>query len=286
VTLSSPKFATYFRDATTALDYAQNRYYASTLGRFTTPDPSRNSGGPVNPQSWNRYTYVEGDPINKYDPSGLQSRTTGILPGDGDTDDPFDCDFNSGFNPAPSPFCYNPLPVPIRPVRESVFCRDLIDIPTDAEKVAEVAVLLGEDSWFKIGSKQYVNGDVLGKPTGADIKRSTVASEEHLMLQVISNSAYYYKRSILDEITPGRYAGYARGLVSFKGSQIALAGSSVCQHLITAIESVDRFSRFDITQLLQWRSVVAPGATAPRTQGAFDLRVAGTDFLDYCPQNR
>jgi RHS repeat-associated protein len=33
------KFATYYRDSTTGLDYAQNRYYANTLGRFTSPDP-------------------------------------------------------------------------------------------------------------------------------------------------------------------------------------------------------------------------------------------------------
>jgi RHS repeat-associated protein len=33
------KFATYYRDETTALDYAVNRYYARTIGRFLTPDP-------------------------------------------------------------------------------------------------------------------------------------------------------------------------------------------------------------------------------------------------------
>jgi len=65
------KFATYFRDQTTALDYAQNRYYARTIGRFTSPDPYRASGGPADPQSWNRYAYVENDPVNSNDPSGL-----------------------------------------------------------------------------------------------------------------------------------------------------------------------------------------------------------------------
>ena len=66
-----PKFATYYRDGSTALDYAQQRYYASTLGGFTSPDPYMASGGPADPQSWNRYAYVQNDPVNYYDPEGL-----------------------------------------------------------------------------------------------------------------------------------------------------------------------------------------------------------------------
>jgi hypothetical protein len=41
------------------------------VGRFLTPDPYRASGGPAAPQSWNRYAYVEGDPVNRFDPTGL-----------------------------------------------------------------------------------------------------------------------------------------------------------------------------------------------------------------------
>ncbi len=65
------KFATYYRDQTTGLDYAQNRYYANTIGRFTSPDPYMASAGLEDPGSWNRYTYVVGDPIRFNDPSGL-----------------------------------------------------------------------------------------------------------------------------------------------------------------------------------------------------------------------
>ena len=65
-----PKFATYYRDATTALDYAQQRYYASTLARFTSPDRSGKNESLRNPVSLNRYAYVNGDPINFNDPSG------------------------------------------------------------------------------------------------------------------------------------------------------------------------------------------------------------------------
>ena len=54
------KFGTYYRDGTTGLDYAQNRYYASTLGRFLSPDPYTASVGPADPGSWNRYAYTRG----------------------------------------------------------------------------------------------------------------------------------------------------------------------------------------------------------------------------------
>jgi RHS repeat-associated protein len=65
------KFATYTRDSATGLDYAQNRYYASQIGRFTTADPYVASGGSEAPQGWNRYAYVQNDPVNYGDPSGL-----------------------------------------------------------------------------------------------------------------------------------------------------------------------------------------------------------------------
>jgi RHS repeat-associated protein len=73
------KFATYTRDSATGLDYAQNRYYASQIGRFTTADPYQASGGPEDPQGWNRYAYVGNDPVNFHDPTGLLM----AVPGEG-----------------------------------------------------------------------------------------------------------------------------------------------------------------------------------------------------------
>jgi RHS repeat-associated protein len=65
------QFATYTRDGATGLDYARNRYYTRTWGRFLSPDPYVASGGPADPGSWNRYAYVQGDPVNYGDPGGL-----------------------------------------------------------------------------------------------------------------------------------------------------------------------------------------------------------------------
>ncbi|MCX6596982.1 MAG: RHS repeat-associated core domain-containing protein [Acidobacteria bacterium] len=64
------KFATYQRESS-GLDYAMNRYYSSVYGRFLSSDPYRASGGPSDPGSWNRYAYVQGDPVNFGDSSGL-----------------------------------------------------------------------------------------------------------------------------------------------------------------------------------------------------------------------
>ena len=70
--LLGENFATYYRDGTTGLDYARNRYYSPILGRFLTADPL-SSADPGDPGSWNQYTYVNGDPVNFNDPTGLQS---------------------------------------------------------------------------------------------------------------------------------------------------------------------------------------------------------------------
>ncbi len=66
------KWATYWRTddgINPGMDYAVNRFYQN--GRFLTPDPYQASGGPGVPQSWNRYAYTRGDPVNLIDPSGL-----------------------------------------------------------------------------------------------------------------------------------------------------------------------------------------------------------------------
>jgi len=72
-TQNRDKFGAYFRDAS-GLDYALNRYYSSSHGRFLTPDPYVASASLTNPQSWDRYPYVENDPVNFVDPQGLNRR--------------------------------------------------------------------------------------------------------------------------------------------------------------------------------------------------------------------
>jgi len=61
-------FTSYERDQESGLDYAMARYYDSSVARFCSADPVL--GSPDDPQTWNRYTYVRNDPVNKVDPSG------------------------------------------------------------------------------------------------------------------------------------------------------------------------------------------------------------------------
>ncbi len=71
VTPAEQFFTGYQRDTESGNDYAQARYYASNMGRFITPDPYDGSYDINNPQSFNRYAYVNGNPLTFTDPSGL-----------------------------------------------------------------------------------------------------------------------------------------------------------------------------------------------------------------------
>jgi RHS repeat-associated protein len=60
------------RDIESGNDYFGARYYASTMGRFLSPDPSGLlAQHPENPQSWNLYVYALNNPLSNLDPNGL-----------------------------------------------------------------------------------------------------------------------------------------------------------------------------------------------------------------------
>jgi RHS repeat-associated protein len=65
-------FTSYERDAESGSDYALNRRYSSTVGRFNQSDQYRSSGYMIDPQSWNRFTYARNNAINRVDPLGLE----------------------------------------------------------------------------------------------------------------------------------------------------------------------------------------------------------------------
>ncbi|MEZ5403819.1 MAG: RHS repeat-associated core domain-containing protein [Bryobacteraceae bacterium] len=66
------KFGTYGRETgTSGLDYADQRYYQWSWGRFATPDSYQAASSDVSePLSYNMYSYAGNDPVNMVDPNG------------------------------------------------------------------------------------------------------------------------------------------------------------------------------------------------------------------------
>jgi hypothetical protein len=65
------------------MDYMHFRFFSASMGRFQKPDS--NFDNPTNnPQGWNLYSYVKGNPVNFNDPTGHQT-----TPGDPPTPAPY-----------------------------------------------------------------------------------------------------------------------------------------------------------------------------------------------------
>jgi len=58
------------RDTESGLDYFGARYYASSMGRWMSPDLPFADQQPSNPQSWNLYGYGRNNPLGGIDPNG------------------------------------------------------------------------------------------------------------------------------------------------------------------------------------------------------------------------
>ena len=68
---SRRKYAGMESNEATGMAHTLWRQYDSLSGRWTAPDPYRGSMAIGMPQTLNRYTYVDNDPVNQVDPDGL-----------------------------------------------------------------------------------------------------------------------------------------------------------------------------------------------------------------------
>jgi RHS repeat-associated protein len=84
-------FTSYERDSESGNDYAQARYYANRLGRFSGLDPL--SGDISDPQTLNKYAYVRNEPTEFSDPTGMLL-VNNCIPGMD-----ISCDDGNGFDP-------------------------------------------------------------------------------------------------------------------------------------------------------------------------------------------
>jgi RHS repeat-associated protein len=68
---SPRKFTGKERDSESGLDNFTARYFGSSLGRFTRPDPITFSKQKlIDPQQWNMYSYARNNPLRFLDPTG------------------------------------------------------------------------------------------------------------------------------------------------------------------------------------------------------------------------
>jgi RHS repeat-associated protein len=150
-TNGTEKFTGYFRDSETGLDYADQRFHNPGTGRFLTPDWSGLGIDPSRPGSWNLYSYVEGDPINHKDASGLELADDPCDPNSPDYD-PYDAQCpGPGGGGGPGGGCVQPNPFTpsrFRPyaeirVRPRVRRRGEADArPTRAPRVRSMCVFI------------------------------------------------------------------------------------------------------------------------------------------------
>jgi RHS repeat-associated protein len=71
VRFSRSRYTGKERDTESGNDYFGARYYASSMGRFMSPDPSNLSVDFWLPQTWNRYTYGLNNPLTVVDRNGM-----------------------------------------------------------------------------------------------------------------------------------------------------------------------------------------------------------------------
>ena len=66
---TNPRTSSFKQASAKNTDFMHARYYSPNLGRFLSVDPV---GGTVgSSQSWNRYSYVQNNPVNLTDPTGM-----------------------------------------------------------------------------------------------------------------------------------------------------------------------------------------------------------------------
>ena len=71
---ASPGYTGHLEERDSGLVYAGARWYDPRIGRFMSPDPVGFSVS--NPASFNRYAYANNNPVNYFDPFGLEAELT------------------------------------------------------------------------------------------------------------------------------------------------------------------------------------------------------------------
>ena len=272
------KFAQLYRDADSGLDYANSRYYASSIGRFLSVDHLHASLTPEAPQTWNRYSYGNSDPVNSVDPGGKWACSLAL----GDPcDDP--CDPSEELCSDPTPGPPGPTPSPQKPLKQT--CGQYIQSTfgkLSANQLAAVEVMLAENSWGQIGKHQYLSGDTVGSPTGPIITEGQVDLEDQYMADVLLNRAVAWGGTVASQAKKKGQFDYAKGVKRYQRYIKKDSLSTQCQDIKDAIMAFGSQSNFpeDNTSVLYWVGMVqgSTGHLYVRKGRPGDIQFADTAF--------
>jgi RHS repeat-associated protein len=288
-------FTSYESDSDGGTDYAVNRQYSQSVGRFMRVDPK--AGSHENPQTLDRYSYVANDPIRLTDPLGLDPF---MAPGLGSS---FGWDLTwlflwSGLFPGPdlntAPANAGPS-VPVDKIPPPPRCTAAM--PTGETELAIVYTLMHEGtSAGRLGQHSYLPGETYGKATGSEITLATQGNEALLIVNAMMNYADSRHggdllAAILDDsyMTDGhrnakKFYEYGKAL-----AQLALndfEGGYFCEKLGVAIMASSFWANgrdFETLppSVMWWRAIIQGHWVRPGDDAY--TRMADTDFLDHNP---
>ncbi len=267
------KFASLYRDSDSGLDYANARFYASGIGRFLTGDSFDASASPSSPQSWNRYAYVQNDPVNFYDPSGRLLAAVGDCGDSWISDASLEgpCDMGGGWGfwgavgGAVAAAGSEDSSGDSSDVSVPRSCGDILGIPSAAE-AGQLAVVLGENSF----SPAFGATDM------------TIATEDLYMEQAMYNYATRNGTQgtgttayVSSTINTDTYRGYPAGVGTLGAALASTSTSDLCWDLEQAETAYGDFwnGSHHFSNVNQWRSFGSHGA---RSRG--DIKIGNTVF--------
>jgi hypothetical protein len=157
-------------------------------------------------------------------------------------------------------------------------------LPEDGDQMLAVITIFGEASptgW--LGTRQYKDGDKVGRPTGIEITAEILEAEALLIASVIVNRSVRDHQSLGQVVAaPGQFDGLRRGISDLLGALYGVNGSPQCEKLRRAAKALDFVLRLGVvSDKLNLRAVLQEDSAGNpfirRQRGA--LRMAGTDFF-------
>lgn len=286
-----PRFAGTEKSEAGGLNHTTWRKQDTLQGRWTSPDPYLGSMSLGDPQSLNRYAYVQNDPVNFVDPSGLLlaipiyhcidgfCRVTGynfIDIGGGPS--------SGGPSVQPEPGGGGRRQPKPEQKEEKKPCD--VQIPDDEQSRAVIGTILGEaTSASDIGGREYRDGDAVDSPSGDIITSSTIENEAYLMMSVVvnrfrTNKNYHSWKDVVSD--PGQFLGYNDGQ-NLNAANFGNNGDPSCERLRSIVNAHNRASDgVKNDKLRSWRGVKQDRRNGKgsfiRNQGNA-IRAGRTDFF-------